>query len=212
MSTSIREMQATTRPDAEPQPFDDAALFAASLRDGSAAVMQVPEPLAGVPETEAYTPPPVLQPAQAAPVTRVETREVRVAIPPVVEFSAKATTLMRKDTAVASAVRETVEWMCDVFSTYGKRDLSFAVETPVGDIVCPIVGWNAEGTLLTILLKPGALPFTPKFGSRLAVTITDGPKKHTFGVLYGGGLLQLPGLPVVILSFLVHNDEHDQGR
>ena len=102
-----------------------------------------------------------------------------------------------------------VEWVCNTLYNEVEQT-TMLIDMPIGEMDFPVIAWREEGTLLTVVLRKEHIGFTPKYGSDLEIRITSNETSKEFSVVYGGGLLRIDGLPIVIISFLIHNPTHGE--
>jgi len=191
-----------SKKDTPPQPFDIMSAMIEDLKHEPEHDIEEPpaEPTEVTPSVDSPVPVRDVKPYETPePVIRT----VETIINPIGLTDATIAKLS-DDKDLASKAKAAVDWVCDKFGR--KSTNSLHIHTDIGTISFPVMEWTAEGTLITILLRPGTLSFKPKFGSSLKITLEGARGKEDYDVLYGGGLLEVPGLPVVILSFLVHNE------
>lgn len=119
--------------------------------------------------------------------------------------------LIKTDPVIKAAAVSAVEWVCSKL-TPSEDTPTLSIDLPAGTLEFPLIGWQEDGTLLTLLLSPDVFKFQPKYGADLDLIITEGETVHKFPVVYGGGSLRVDGLPIVIISFLVHTTSHGEER
>jgi len=214
MGLSLSELTAqTTAPPIAADVYGD--MLASIGKQVQEAEVQQPDVAEDVPtvgdavdEPLGETGPELVESYMEPPAQVVETKRCAIATE---DLSSATVALLKRDPSAKQHAIKAVEWACKHLP--GKCGYTLTVNMPIGSMDFPVIDWKEDQTLLTIILPEESMTFRPAYGVDLDLTLSDADGKgKSFDVVYGGGTLNVDGLAVVIMSFLIHNNIHGEER